>query len=390
VSSDAIAIADASSGTIRSVILTLATPGAVAHAVCMVVAWLGLSPLATFIARYLKDYDPLWFKAHRLFQLVAVGLAVAGFILIQLENPAVLGTHGKLGFTVFGLALVQVLLGVFRNQISGKRHHNNESKHGVERKSFRSSGYNMHSSHLASSDMLAMTTQRRPSLSLHNSAGDSSTETEDASAVPDVDPSQEESEFAFVKGRTTQASARMSSFDASNRLPPITPQDSTAFLAPYDNANANVNMQGQGVADVPIGTLEQSVNQANEQRRRMFTLSGLDSLRRGASRPKQDKGPRRWLFNYLHWTVGRVLLVLSIVTIWYGLDLMEVSSEAKTALYVFVALYAVLTVAGHVLREMDVVRSVHAFLTVLTAVICAAAVAAVAFTVYDTPSERDV
>jgi hypothetical protein len=95
VSSETVSIASASLGPIASVVPTKATDGTIAHgmvglgsertgrrcqfdlqcrcfllhassaAMFMILAWIGFSPFGTFVARYLKGFDPFWFQAHR-------------------------------------------------------------------------------------------------------------------------------------------------------------------------------------------------------------------------------------------------------------------------------------------------------------------------------------
>eukprot|EP00049_Salpingoeca_infusionum_P001542 m.49205 g.49205 ORF g.49205 m.49205 type:complete len:646 (-) comp11080_c0_seq1:2351-4288(-) len=110
-STAAVEAADASNANIYTVV----------HAVCMTLAWVGLSPMATMIAHFLKPIGARWFQLHRGFQVFAVVLTIIGFVMVQIDGEKSLQTatpHAPLGITVLAIALIQVLLGAFRNQIS--------------------------------------------------------------------------------------------------------------------------------------------------------------------------------------------------------------------------------------------------------------------------------
>lgn len=131
---------------------SMISTGKAAHGILMIVAWVVLSPLATFTARYLKFAGPIWFRSHRNMQVVAYVLTIVALIIIVLElnaegkdfstltdNPEAGGyskTHGSLGLAVIGMSSLQVLLGIFRNQISGfdaKEQHDDPNYHGPRR-----------------------------------------------------------------------------------------------------------------------------------------------------------------------------------------------------------------------------------------------------------------
>jgi hypothetical protein len=91
------------------------------HGSIMIVAWLFLSPVGTFVARHLKQQlgGAWWFNLHRaaqvlavLFTIVAASLMLA--VHVEIDNP-----HAKLGMSAFVLCLCQLMLGLFRNEISG-------------------------------------------------------------------------------------------------------------------------------------------------------------------------------------------------------------------------------------------------------------------------------
>lgn len=63
-----------------------------------------------------------------------------------------------------------------------------------------------------------------------------------------------------------------------------------------------------------------------------------------------DHGPRRWLFNYLHWWTGRTLIVLTIITILEGFDAYGVCDDCESLLIVWVAVGVALIVTLEWLR----------------------------------------
>eukprot|EP00045_Choanoeca_perplexa_P011822 m.126804 g.126804 ORF g.126804 m.126804 type:complete len:700 (-) comp15782_c0_seq3:33-2132(-) len=119
ITEDAILVGQ-SVGSLTSSTPTLARDKTIAHGILMLLAWVGLSPLGTYIARYYKLAGPVWFQLHRGAQVVAVLLALVGWVIILTDNDVgKQGTHHRMGMATIALAFVQVLLGAFRNQISG-------------------------------------------------------------------------------------------------------------------------------------------------------------------------------------------------------------------------------------------------------------------------------
>ena len=96
----------------------------------MLLAWLGLSPLGTYIARNYKLAGPLWFQLHRgaqvnirivkvawasvrscVTKVLAVVLALIGWVIILTDNDVgEQGTHHRMGTATIALAFIQVCL----------------------------------------------------------------------------------------------------------------------------------------------------------------------------------------------------------------------------------------------------------------------------------------
>lgn len=101
----------------------------------------------------------------------------------------------------------------------------------------------------------------------------------------------------------------------------------------------------------------------------------------------QDHGPRRWIFNYMHWTLGATTTVLAVITVFFGLDKLGAESSAFIVLYVWIAVEATVSAVCLVLRHMSE-RKTDNYLLEATAVFVAmgaAALITVAALISDTP-----
>jgi hypothetical protein len=114
-----------------------ATQGNLVHGCLMILAWIVFSPIGTLFARYLKHIGPPWFKTHRGLQIAAVVLTILGFIIIMaagvkysdLQDKS--KCHALYGILVITFSIIQILLGVLRNIISGE--HTEQHAHGERR-----------------------------------------------------------------------------------------------------------------------------------------------------------------------------------------------------------------------------------------------------------------
>lgn len=90
----------------------------------MIVAWLLLAPIGTFVARYGRGDNQTgrWFKIHRAFQSLAVVFTIIGLIVITTRDSKHMHgnekTHKNLGISVIALAVLQVIMGLMRGWIS--------------------------------------------------------------------------------------------------------------------------------------------------------------------------------------------------------------------------------------------------------------------------------
>lgn len=59
------------------------------HGLLMAVSWGMVIPFGIVIARTLRDLDPLWFNLHKLFQVVGLMGAIAGYViaLLKFDTP---------------------------------------------------------------------------------------------------------------------------------------------------------------------------------------------------------------------------------------------------------------------------------------------------------------
>ncbi|EGD80049.1 hypothetical protein PTSG_10325 [Salpingoeca rosetta] len=67
----------------------------------------------------------------------------------------------------------------------------------------------------------------------------------------------------------------------------------------------------------------------------------------------KDHGPRRWMFNYMHWLLGALTTVIAIVTIYLGLDLVEIGTPGFTALYVWLGVEAFVVLVSLVINHRE-------------------------------------
>ncbi|GBG27473.1 Cytochrome b561 and DOMON domain-containing protein At3g61750 [Hondaea fermentalgiana] len=84
----------------------------VAHFTLMGLGWGFFIPLGVFIARFGRDWDPLWFHLHRALNTLGIVAAVAGLIIAFLMVAGghfLARAHAVIGVVVMGLGLLQPL-----------------------------------------------------------------------------------------------------------------------------------------------------------------------------------------------------------------------------------------------------------------------------------------
>lgn len=99
------------------------------HARLMVLGWGILSPVAVLIARFFKimpgqDWpreldNQTWWLTHWIGQSLVIGLSLVGLYLVLPLSEQSLTLHQWMGRLVLGLAVIQVLLGLFRGSKGG-------------------------------------------------------------------------------------------------------------------------------------------------------------------------------------------------------------------------------------------------------------------------------
>merc|ERR1719197_1905986 len=91
----------------------------IVHGVLMALAWILLSWLGTFTARFLKDLGHAWYIQHRAMMSVVVFFTVVGFIVITIKvgNGAhYQSPHSFIGIAIVVLSLVQPIIGILANR----------------------------------------------------------------------------------------------------------------------------------------------------------------------------------------------------------------------------------------------------------------------------------
>ena len=99
------------------------------HGRTMVMGWGVLAPLAVITARFFKvwpgqdwprEVDHLaWWRTHWIGQSIVLALSITGLVLVLPVNLVQMSAHNWLGYGVFSLLILQVLLGLFRGSKGG-------------------------------------------------------------------------------------------------------------------------------------------------------------------------------------------------------------------------------------------------------------------------------
>lgn len=84
------------------------------HSVVMAVAWTVLTPWAVIFIRFFKQYNPTTFNVHRFTNFVSVVLTVLGLFLVVFTSNLERDPHRFIGYVVVGLAVLQLIGGIFR------------------------------------------------------------------------------------------------------------------------------------------------------------------------------------------------------------------------------------------------------------------------------------
>lgn len=81
------------------------------HALLVMLGWGVLMPIGIVVARYFKNWDPLWFYSHLSIQGLGFGLGLAGVILgFGLDDDGIsgVGVHEGLGIAILVGGCLQV------------------------------------------------------------------------------------------------------------------------------------------------------------------------------------------------------------------------------------------------------------------------------------------
>lgn len=84
------------------------------HSVVMAVAWTVLTPWAVIFMRFFKRYNPTTFNVHRFTNFASVVLTVLGLFLVVFTSNLERDPHRFIGYVLVGLAVLQVIGGIFR------------------------------------------------------------------------------------------------------------------------------------------------------------------------------------------------------------------------------------------------------------------------------------
>lgn len=85
-----------------------------AHAVLMIIGWLGLTPAAVLLMRYLKGWNPKTFQLHRALNVLSVIVVVIAYAMGLARGSRTEAAHLVLGTVAIVLALSQVVSGTLR------------------------------------------------------------------------------------------------------------------------------------------------------------------------------------------------------------------------------------------------------------------------------------
>jgi hypothetical protein len=107
--------AEGGAGIVRSAI--------VAHAVCMCIAWLLLTPLAVMCARYLKGEEVFgsymaWLNAHQALVWAAVAIMIAGLVVVVVDlegKPHLRTSHSQIGVAALVILIPQATVGIVQS-----------------------------------------------------------------------------------------------------------------------------------------------------------------------------------------------------------------------------------------------------------------------------------
>lgn len=97
----------------------------VAHAACMCIAWLLVTPLSVLCARYLRGEGMImgqsmfWLNTHQVLVWIAVLIMIAGLVIVVEDHqgkPHLRSSHGQIGVVPLVLVLVQVALGLYQSK----------------------------------------------------------------------------------------------------------------------------------------------------------------------------------------------------------------------------------------------------------------------------------
>lgn len=84
------------------------------HSVVMAIAWTVLTPWAVIFIRFFKQYNPTTFNVHRFTNFASVVLTVLGLFLVVFTSNLERDPHRIIGYVVVGLAVLQLIGGIFR------------------------------------------------------------------------------------------------------------------------------------------------------------------------------------------------------------------------------------------------------------------------------------
>jgi hypothetical protein len=92
------------------------------HGILMIIAWALISPIATFIAVYLKGLGHLWFQLHAALQVIGLVIMFTAFVIIEsylgpMSRAHFQNAHNDIGLIIVILTFVQVFLGYLANKM---------------------------------------------------------------------------------------------------------------------------------------------------------------------------------------------------------------------------------------------------------------------------------
>lgn len=88
------------------------------HGILNMLGWAILMPIGAIVARFMKQYDPIWFYSHTVIQSLGFILGIAGIIcgfVLKDRVSTNVSKHKAIGIVVLVLGCLQVYIHIYYN-----------------------------------------------------------------------------------------------------------------------------------------------------------------------------------------------------------------------------------------------------------------------------------